>query len=332
MCETDCKENQVIDMQEAALISVIVPVYNTEQYLFTCIQSIIFQSYSNFEVLLVDDGSTDHSGELCDELQASDSRIWAIHKENGGLSSARNAGVQAARGDYLCFIDSDDYVAPDFLRILYDNLIAYDADVSFCQFVRFTDKTIPDFNASNHVALQEKADLWDILTSTGKGCSSTELVVAWNKLIKRSIAKSLSFPEGRLHEDEFYVHRLLKAADRFVETSAQLYFYRQRSDSIVGIDNKEDIRHLDIVAAFEERIDFYRSLDDSMLYQKIISAYRQTIILQYHNFKSASVHAKLKVRFWRSFIRYPQVERQLVKGYILFAISPKWYYRKYWGE
>ena len=116
-------------------ISVIIPVYKVEQFLGDCIKSILSQTFSNYEIILVDDGSPDNSGKLCDEFAAGDSRIKVVHKENGGVSSARNKGIEIAEGEWICFVDSDDWVEPDYLEVMFKTAIENNADVSVCGFV-----------------------------------------------------------------------------------------------------------------------------------------------------------------------------------------------------
>lgn len=361
-------------MEDRGLISVIVPVYNVEKYLSACVCSVLKQTYPCFEVILVDDGSTDGSGALCDLWKKQDSRIQVIHQENGGLSAARNTGMQIARGEYLCFVDSDDLVAPDYLRILYENLIAFHADVSCCHYASFSDdqpdaglgsKLAADFDGGlvtgfdgeldsgegnlemrNCPRLCSQWDLWETLTSTGADCCSTWLVVAWNKLIRKEVLEDLSFPLGKWHEDEFFIHRLLSRSHCLVETTAELYFYRQRAEGISGGNNWSDIRHLDLVDALEERvrtlldgnlperdqdsIESENSTDRKFLYRKMVSAYRQTIVIQYHTFGRGREAVMLKLRFLKSFVQFPVIERRFWKSYLLFCINAGWYYRKYW--
>lgn len=311
-------------MQGKGLISVIVPVYNVEQYLDACIQSILNQSYSFFEMILVDDGSTDRSGALCDEWQMKDSRIRVFHQENGGLSAARNTGIRYAGGEYICFVDSDDWIASDYLKILYENLLAFHADVSCCRYISFVEgdeeekrrlKSYETHKEKNCPQLRTRENLWDTLTDVGADCQSTWLVVAWNKLIRRAILEDISFPVGRWHEDEFFIHRLLVRTSRFVDTSAQLYFYRKRADGICGDKNRLDPRHLDMVDAWEERVKVYRreSRREMILYHKMISAYRMTIRIQYSDFNYGIPAIRLKLRYLRSYFQYPEVRWRLNK-------------------
>lgn len=253
------------------LISVIVPVYNVKPYLEECMNSILNQTYKNFEVILVDDGSTDGSGEMCDEYAEKYSFIKVIHQENLGPSGARNAGVDISEGRYISFVDSDDIVAEDYLKILYENAVLYNADVSMCGYVRFR-------NAAEILPMTENVPhkVLKIAFLERVMCSivNTPLVVTWNKLIRKDVAEKIMFPVGKWHEDQFYINYLMENADIFVETGAELYFYRQRPDSIMGENNKNDPRHLVVVDALKERNDFCRRVCGGRLYRKII-------ILQY---------------------------------------------------
>ncbi len=316
-------------MNDNSLISVIVPVYNTKNYLVNCIESLLSQSYPNYEIILVDDGSTDGSSEICKSFEQKDNRIIYLKKENGGLSSARNFGVEHSNGKYICFVDSDDFVSKDYLKFLHKAIIENDSDIAFCNFQKFYDDL--HFEESEYkFSIKSKKELMEQLTCTGPKSNSIHIVVAWNKLIKKEIAEKITFPLKKWHEDEFYINRILENANKFVYVDANLYFYRQRNDSIVGSDNKSDIRHLDIIDAFEERISVYSRIADFSLYKKIICAYRNTIIIQYSNFKNLSVSKKIKQKFLKSFFKYKSISLEQLKGYILFIINPNLYYKIYW--
>lgn len=275
-------------MQNQNFISVIVPVYNVKPYLSECVSSILNQKYDNFELFLVDDGSTDGSGKLCDKLAENDRRIKVIHKKNGGLSSARNAGVEAAEGEYICFIDSDDMVSENYLEVLYENAAVFGADISICRFVRFEKENPVSAIAGNTPKELRKEDVMDRLTNVGTENALTA-TVAWNKLIRRSVAKNISFPPGKWHEDEFYINYLLEKSESFVETSAELYFYRQRSGSIVGSDNSGDLRHFDAVEAFRERVKLYKKIADKRLYRKMKKASADFTFFQIKKFLKAKI-------------------------------------------
>lgn len=314
----------MIAIQEKGLISVIVPVYNVEQYLADCIQSILMQTYSLFEIILVDDGSTDGSGILCDVWQKKDSRIRVFHQKNSGLSAARNRGMREAKGEYLCFVDSDDWIAPDYLKILYENLLTFHADVSCCRYLPFFDgedrnHKVTEMSAENCPRFCMREELWDVLTDIGADCQSTWLIVAWNKLICREAVKEIVFPEGRWHEDEFFIHRLLMKINNLVDTDVPLYYYRKRADSITGDQNEGDVRHLAMVDAWNERVKMYRRFSRKTnqaqihLYHKMVSAYRMTIRIQYGHFNRGILAVWLKLRYLWSYVQYPEIKWHLKK-------------------
>lgn len=210
-------------------ISVIVPVYNAEKYLSRCVDSIIHQTFKELEIILVDDGSTDRSGEICDAYSKKDVRICVIHKENEGVSSARNIGLQLARGEYIGFVDSDDYIDPDMYMILVDRLISASADISICG--------ISDLYAGKNFVKDDAEEIvvnTDHLTAlkmmlTGKNITASPCT----KLFRATLRKGIEFSEG-IHygEDALFFSHLILSAKRVVFTSRKLYFYYHRSGSV----------------------------------------------------------------------------------------------------
>lgn len=229
------------------LISVIVPVYNVELYLKKCINSIINQTYKNIEIILIDDGSTDCSGRLCDELAMNDSRIQVIHKENGGLSDARNAGLNIANGEYYCFIDSDDYITDDFVEILLSNAIKNKSEIAVCNMIRFSDK---DEHTPFYCPVEKE--------TVYKGEERYKTLVqpsVCNKLFKASLFNEIRFPKGKYYEDTFIYHELLYQTSNVVLTGTNSYWYLQRSDSIVG-RNQYTNQYFDLIEAVWKRANF----------------------------------------------------------------------------
>ena len=200
-------------------ISVIVPVYNVEQYLERCVDSIINQTYKNLEIILVNDGSTDNSGQICDELAKKDDRIRVIHKKNGGVSEARNVGVKEISGEYIIFIDSDDYIDKKMFSVLYSQIKLEAADVSVCGVMNiYENNNIPQArNTNEYLILNNEGFLREYL----KGERIPGGI--WNKLIKSSIAKSIKFPVGLIYEDAYYHYELIKLARRYVITTEPIY-------------------------------------------------------------------------------------------------------------
>ncbi len=316
-------------------ISVIIPIYNTEQFLKECVGSVLDQSYQDLEIILVDDGSTDLSGMICDQYASRDGRIKVIHQKNEGLSVARNTGVKLASGEYLCFVDSDDRVAPDYIKKLLKNAILYSADVSYCDFLIWDGSSgnCLDYAVEDEPFCMGADKIWNLLTLTGnKSKESVPLIVAWNKLIRTEIAKKIEFPEKRWHEDEFYVHRLFTATTKCVGTKQKLYYYRQRNNSIIGENNRQDIRHLDILDAFLERIMYCRRQKDKALYRKMVTGYRNNIIILYWTFQGTKTAFQLKHRLIKSIFVFPVEKVRMMKSYLIFIINANWFFRKYWNK
>lgn len=236
-----------------SLISVIVPVYKVEKYLRRCIDSIIAQSYDNLEIILVDDGSPDECGRICDEYASADSRIKVIHKENGGLSDARNSGTEMACGEYITFVDSDDYIAPHFIEYLYGLLTDNNADISCCCMVK-TDCDSADFGSEGRMQKEQ--------VLSGKECCYAlfgdlylTLVTAWGKLYKTEIVKKFLFPLGKKHEDEATTCKYYYHAEKVAVGNACLYAYYQRADSIMHTLDKGI--NVDAIWALEHRARFF---------------------------------------------------------------------------
>lgn len=320
-------------MNKNCLVSVIIPVYNMEKYIEKCIESVLNQTFREFEVLLIDDGSTDSSGEICDRYAESNNQIHVFHQNNQGLSAARNTGIAMAQGEYICFVDSDDIVSEEYLTILYDNALYFHADVVWCKFQKFySENELKENEYLNRLGkIQNKRELWYKLSTTGAGSQGVEIIVAWNKLIKNSLCKKLQFPIGKWHEDEFFVNDLLKFASDCVEIDIPLYYYRQRADSIVGENNRFDVRHLHILEALRQRIKACKEVVDFDIYQEMIKAYRQTIIIQYSMMQKKSWKIYLKTLFVFSYFRYFLLGSDVFeKGNVLFILSAGKYYARYW--
>lgn len=235
------------------LISVIVPVYNVEHYLEKCVTSILNQTYTNLEIILVDDGSTDYSGIMCDELEKMDARIKVIHKANGGLSSARNAGIDSATGKYIGFIDSDDYIDVKMFELLYSAIKNNSADISVC----------------NYSWVNENGRVFNTTTLNNAIYSSDEVlcsyfldnlsswVIACNKLYLTSLFKEIRYPEGKINEDSFVIHHILNNCKKITSIPESLYFYFQRSGSITK--SKFKVSRFDVVDSHFDRTWFYIS-------------------------------------------------------------------------
>ena len=212
------------------LISVIVPVYKVEEYLPQCLDSICGQTYQNLEILLVDDGSPDRCGEICDQYAARDSRIRVLHKQNGGLSDARNAGMQQMSGSYLMFVDSDEMLPPDAVQTLFETALSENAELVIGDHRRFSE-ILPEENSKKNIVevhrLTGSEAMRDMLQN---GCA------AWARLYQREIHQHIPFPVGEINEDEAIAIQILENCTHVVKTSAVVYYYRCRPESITTSD------------------------------------------------------------------------------------------------
>jgi len=217
------------------LVSVIVTIYRVEDILPRCIDSIVAQTHQNLEVILVDDGSPDRCGQICDEYAKSDHRVLVIHQKNAGVAAARNAGLDVARGEYITIVDADDWIDPGMIAELLRLAPACDADISVCGFTMTqADRvTAPEVE----VAVQEYTAAQALQEFLGP--RYVNLVVPWGKLYRRELFHGIRYPLGKVHDDEFTTHRLIHRARRVVRTDAQLYFYWQRPGSITSTFSPE---------------------------------------------------------------------------------------------
>lgn len=211
------------------LISVIVPIYNVEKYLRRCIDSIINQTYKNLEIILVDDESPDNSGKICDEYAAIDSRIVVIHQKNKGLSGARNSGIDIAKGEYIAFVDSDDYIDEKMYETLMHDLKHNNAKMSICgRYYEFEDgRRLQRYKIEDKIKVYNSKDAIVEMNNY----SSFDMS-AWDKLYHRSLWEDIRYPEGKLSEDFFVIFKLLDKAETVVFNPTPLYFYIQRQNSI----------------------------------------------------------------------------------------------------
>lgn len=250
------------------LISVIVPIYNVENYLSRCVNSIKKQTYKNLEIILVDDGSSDNCPRICDDYALADNRIKVIHKENGGLSDARNAGMEIATGKFISFIDSDDWVEENFIETLYNTLILNEADIAECavSYVDESNQVLRTRKAFQDVLICDKMEALQLLI-----CEKGVYQTVWNKLYKREIIGELKFPFGKLNEDEFWTYKVFDRIKKFAAINVPLYNYFQRSSSIMG--NGYSIKRLDGLEAVMERWRYLRKYPELNDYETTVMMY-----------------------------------------------------------
>lgn len=242
-------------------ISVIVPVYNVEPYLHRCIDSILNQSYSDIELILVDDGSPDNCGVICDDYAVRDERVHVIHRENGGLSAARNSGIdwvfENSDSEWLAFIDSDDWVHKDYLLNLLTPAEKYGVNLCVCG-LYWTDTFVEDVPLDCTPELMDVDDLF--VNHQEKG------ICACNKLIKKHLLTEIRFPVGRLYEDAFVTHKLLFACDKAVVVDENMYYYFSNPTSITR--SKWSDRKLDSIDAHEQRLEFFKEINHPKAYRR----------------------------------------------------------------
>ena len=258
-------------MENQQLISVVIPIYKVEKYLDRCIESIVNQTYQNLEIILVDDGSPDNCPRICEVWARKDNRIKVIHKENGGLSDARNAGMRFAKGEYIAFVDSDDFVSKDFFETLIMVAFQEDSDIVECNVTKFYGEgQIGGF-----------ADDLSICTYNPESALSGLIAEnpfhqhVWNKLYKVDCVKGILFPIGKLNEDEFWTYQVFGRAKRVTKINKTMYFYFQRRDSIMG--EKYSIRRLDALEGKANRQDFIQRSYPSLTEQSKIDFYGSCI-------------------------------------------------------
>ncbi len=235
-----------------AKVSIIVPVYRVENYLEKCVNSLINQTLKDIEIILVDDGSPDDCGKICDKYAKKDGRVKVIHKQNEGLSEARNVGIMAAESPYIGFVDSDDYIAADMYETLYENLIKNDAEISICGLYDcYSDKKVPQFAGNEFLILSNKQALKTAL----EGIKFS--VNAVNKLCKKDLFSEVKFPKGKLSEDAFTIPKILSKASKVVFDSAPKYYYVHRGESITTSSFKR--QDFNVIEAYKGNLEFVKN-------------------------------------------------------------------------
>ena len=247
---------------EKPLLSIIVPVYKVENYLQKCIDSILAQTFTDFELILVEDGSPDGCPALCDAAAAKDARIRVLHQKNGGLSAARNAGLDVARGEWIGFVDSDDYIAPEMYETLYKAVQSTGADLALCDYAEVDEAGAPC--QSMHVSLSEGELTGQELL---KRASGLMVQLAWNKLYRRAIFTQLRYPEGKLNEDLFLIPEVCLQIQKAVVVPKALYYYVQRGGSIMN--ESKTLRHYDAAEAAQR---YWECLVENAAYDALANA------------------------------------------------------------
>lgn len=281
-------------MAENQMVSMIVPIYKVEKYLGQCIESLIAQTYRNLQIILVDDGSPDRSGEICEEYAGKDERILVIHKENGGLSDARNAGIERADGEWFCFIDSDDFIAPDMVERLYQMATEYQAKLAWCAVEEVEEDAAYPFEISKKSTENEKITVYTPVEAEKQfyTMNKQQCLITCNKLFHRSLYETIRFPKGKLYEDGYTIYRTIYIAQKVVTTSRPLYYYRQRRGSIMA-DHSDRI-YLPSLEAGKERLEFYRQNGEKELVRLEVNLALYTSIHFYQVIKKKEIRREIK--------------------------------------
>lgn len=258
------------------LISVIVPVYKVEEFIYRCIKSIMMQTLNNFELILVDDGSFDKCGHICDAFAMLDDRIYVIHKPNGGLSDARNAGIDwsfvCSDSEWLNFIDSDDWVHPKYLEALYNAVIETKCQIGICSFQKTLSDELVYENTDINIETVNTEDFF---------CEqNVNAVVAWGKLYKKELFEKIRYPLGKLHEDEFTTYKLLFQYPQISVVPSLLYYYYCNPNSITQSDWSP--KKLDALEAIKQNINFFEKEDYRCAYVKSVEKLRWGLNAQYN--------------------------------------------------
>lgn len=234
------------------LVTIVVPVYKVEKYIDKCVNSILNQTYKNLEIILVDDGSPDNCGQICDNYEQKDNRIKVIHKENGGLSDARNAGIDIASGKYISFIDSDDYIDNQYIEILYNAIIKDKSDMAISSHkVIYDTGAVLEKATGEESVLDSKEVLKRILYDDGIDLS------AWAKLYKMELFKEIRYPKGRLFEDAATTYKLVDKSEKISVVSKSKYNYVIRGNSITNLNFSE--KKMDLITSTKEMCEYVRN-------------------------------------------------------------------------
>lgn len=309
------------------LITVIIPVFRVEAYLRRCVDSVLAQTYRYTEIILVDDGSDDGCPAICDEYARQDSRVRVIHQKNAGLSGARNTGIEQANGRYLSFVDSDDYLSPEFLERLYRACVETDSDMSVCRWEYVKGDPIPEKGSGQIRTFTGRQMMANLYIPDG-----AYFVVAWNKLYKRELFETIRYPLGRIHEDEATTYRIYHQVKQAVYIDSSLYGYFVTPFSITRGFNP---KRLDWVRAGADRIDFLEQNGYPELVALALQAFADGSIDIYFGMKDNLPGSEKEQRWIRDLIRrglkrvkpYGRFPLRTEIGYRLFLACPGVYRR-----
>jgi len=297
-------------------VSVIVPVYNVECYIENCLNSLIAQTFKSWEAILVDDGSPDRSGDICEEFAACDPRFRVVHKMNGGQSSARNLAIPIANGEYYFFLDSDDYLHSDALQHLLTLANQSGADIIQCGYIRGSETLFPINTAKEVVRSYDNHSIFTAFAAK---------VIPWGKLYKRSVIGDIRFPEGLINEDDFTTWKFYYNAPKTVITSKPLYYYTINPNSTMA--NQKRKPNLCYFDAYRERISFFSKTNEHDLEAISRIQWMKSLVMLYSNHQlSSTERTKIKRLFQENYksksLRIVSIPPKLRFVFFLFFIAP----------
>lgn len=320
------------------LISVIIPIYNVEEYLDECVQSVINQTYENLDIILVDDGSTDTSGKICDKYGDLDKRIQVIHKKNGGLSDARNAGLLQAKGDIIGFVDGDDYIDKEMYQTLYNLLLENACDIAYCTYQKIGEEDVYIPTKNVEVLSKEEA-----LTYYVKGYKNYRMSPAvWQRIFKKEVIADFKFPVGICYEDLVWGAQVYNQCEKVVFVDEQLYYYRIRKNSITGKDYNNAVSKrviTDHLKQYKNEINFLSEIKREDLARVVQYQYFYKItecIYNIKRYRSEELYSYIpmlkserkKLKRW-TIINFKYIERLKEKILLLVTVFFPYIYYKY---
>ena len=309
-------------------ISVIVPIYNVEKYLEDCINSIINQTFKNFELILVDDGSTDRSGQICDKFAQIDNRIKVIHKQNTGQADSRNIAIKMCKGEYIIFVDSDDYIHNKLFEITYKEAKKYNSDLVVYDYIKIGENDNEIKKITNNYEVKKYNNINAINQLFGN--KSGQFYLACTKLYKRNIFDNIEFPKNKIYEDELIMHEVLYISSNVIYIPIKLYYYRMRSDSTVS--SSFNYKKLDYIEACYKSMRFFNKLNLDIKYQS--QEKYVYYFFKYYNKSKVLIPdwkvktRKIKIDFFKSMkilLFSPIFNKKEKISWIVFIIFPKIY-------
>lgn len=323
---------------EREKISVIVAVYNVEKYLKKCIDSILNQTYQNLEVILINDGSTDQSGDICNDYALKDSRVKVISRENRGIAFTRNEGLDTAKGDYITFVDSDDYIHPQMYEMMMKKLRDNNADVVVCDYLKIPENETPfisrlDVEKINTDIIQTKQEKKKYIYLD----KYVDALLVWNKITKRELWNGIRCPKDKIYEDETITFRTLYYAQKIVCLHEKLYYHVKRNDdtSITGAAFSE--KRLFRLDALEVRLDFYIEKREWEYLAEAFFAYKTDFLVIMEHIEKSSDYTMVMLdpymkkyrKYCRKYLWKMQMPAKKKGQYIFFAVAPVAYYKRY---